>query len=127
MRKNYATFKGRQGSRSWHIGKFAESLVILWMWLRFYNIIDYRYKTKLGELDLVVKRGKTLIIVEIKLRPSLAESLESVPKFSQERIVRATQWYLAKHPKYNDYTVRFDIVAIAPWRFPIHIKNAFYA
>lgn len=65
-----------------------------------------------GELDLVMRAPDALVIVEVRKRAhrGFGTAAESVDARKQSRIVRSTQWLLARHPEWNDLPVRFDVV-----------------
>jgi putative endonuclease len=88
-------------------------------------LLARRYKTPLGEIDLIVKRGRLIAFVEVKARPSWREALESVGRISERRIVGAADLWLAKHPDAAGLDLRYDMVAVIPWRLPRHLPDAF--
>lgn len=104
-------------------GKFIESLASLFLSLKGYKILQKRYKTKFGEIDLLASKAHTLIAIEVKYR-SDQESLPYVisPK-QQARIRRALEYAHKKYPNYVN--LRCDTLLISPYKWPIHIKNAF--
>ena len=67
-----------------------------------------------GELDLVAEHGPTLVFVEVRYRRSAAfgDASESVALRKQQRLVRAAELYLARHPERAQRPCRFDVVAI---------------
>jgi len=90
-----------------------------------FRLIARRYKTPLGEIDLVVKRGRLIVFVEVKARPSQRDGLESVGLAAERRIVGAADLWLAKHPDAAGLDLRYDMVVVAPWRVPLHHPDAF--
>jgi putative endonuclease len=111
--------------RAYRSGIFAESLVALLLRLKGNRIVARRYKTPVGEIDLVALRGKRLTFVEVKRRKSFEDAAEALPTRARRRIVRAAQYWLAAHPSYNGHDMRFDVVLTAPWAWPKFIENAF--
>jgi putative endonuclease len=111
--------------RAYRSGLLAESLVALLLRLKGNRIVARRYKTPVGEIDLVALKGKRLAFVEVKRRQSFEDAAEALPSRARRRIVRAAQYWLAAHPSYNGHDMRFDVVLTAPWRWPRHIENAF--
>ena len=105
-------------------GRWAERLAAWALRLRGYRIIARRFRTPWGELDLVVRRGRLLAFVEVKARRQLDQALESLGARQRQRTVRAAEVFLQHHPRYRDFTLRFDLIAIAPWRLPRHLRNA---
>jgi putative endonuclease len=111
--------------RAYRSGLFAESLVALLLRLKGNRIVARRYKTPVGEIDLVALRGKRLAFVEVKRRKSFEHAAEALPTRARRRIVRAAQYWLSEHPSYNGHDMRFDVVLTGPWRWPHYIENAF--
>jgi len=94
--------------------------------LKGYRILAVRYRTPLGEIDLIARRGDLVLIVEVKVRPSLISAMEAVGHESQRRIEGAADLWLARQPDYARLSLRFDLVAILPRRWPVHVPNIFY-
>lgn len=105
-------------------GRRAESLAALALRLKGYRILARRARTPSGEIDLVIRRGGTVAFVEVKTRASLAEAAASVPHRQRRRIVRAAAHFVAAHPRCAGLTQRFDVVLVAPRRWPRHIISA---
>ncbi len=125
MVKRRATKKGERGEASYRRGLWAEALCRLALRLKFYRIIASRAKTPLGEIDLIAARGRSLAFIEVKARPEEAVAAEAVSCRQKERISRAARAFLARHPFYATYDMRFDVMLVLPRRWPRHIQNAF--
>lgn len=91
-----------------------------------YRILAHRYRTKLGEIDLIARRGDLVLIVEVKARPTLVAAMEAVARDSERRIEGAADLWLSRQPDYGRLSVRFDLVAVLPWRWPVHVENVFH-
>lgn len=98
---------------------------MLFLLAKGYRPIARRYRTPLGEIDLIVKRGRTIAFIEVKARALERDALESVGTFTERRIVDAADLWLAKHPAASGYDLRYDVVVLTPWRLPRHIPDAF--
>lgn len=110
---------------AFRLGLRAETLAAWYLRLCGYRILDRRYRTPAGEIDIVARRGDALCFVEVKARPSVSAALEAVTLASQRRIGRAARIWLSGHPGHERCAWRFDIVAIRPWAWPVHIPAAF--
>ncbi len=108
-------------------GHYAEWLALAWMVLKGYRPRALRYKTPVGEIDLVLTRGNLLVFVEVKGRNSAADAARAVHRTNQSRVVRAAQHYLAAHPAAAGCMVRFDVCLVPWYRLPTHIPHAFEA
>ena len=108
-------------------GLRAEAWAAWWLRLQGYRILAMRYKTPVGEIDLVAKRGGTLAFIEVKARALHADAAEAIHARNQQRVVRAAQHYLQAHPQHAHRTIRFDALLVAWYRWPHHIRHAFDA
>jgi putative endonuclease len=109
------------------IGRQAETRAAVMFRLKGYEILSRRYRTPAGELDLVVRRAKTVAFVEVKARSCLEEALLAVTPVQRRRIVNAARHWLASHCECADHDCRFDIVLVRPYQWPRHYANAFAA
>ena len=115
-------YKLSQKQRAHFKGHTAEWIATLYLRLKGYQILESRFKTPVGEIDILAKSGKMLIAVEVKNRKSLEDAAYSVTPFQKRRIERALLYYLARKP--SPLSFRFDVVLIAPLKWPCHIQGA---
>lgn len=96
--------------------------------LSAYGVLTQRYKTPFGEIDVVARRGKTLVYVEVKARANVQAALSAVSSQQQHRIVQAAQHFIAQYPEYAHHTMRFDVMCVVPRPFwlprIIHVQDA---
>ncbi len=109
---------------SYKTGINAEGLCRLALRLKFYRILATRYKTPLGEIDIVAARGRTVIAVEVKARATRDAAVSSISVPQRERIARALQYFIMCHPAYARHDLRLDVMLAVPGRWPAHIRNA---
>jgi putative endonuclease len=105
-------------------GLWGEWLAEFILRVKGYSILERRYKTKSGEIDLIARKKNRLVFIEVKTRAHLDTALSSIPPRTQQRITRAAQYYIARHPDMLNHEMRFDVIAIQSaflWR---HIYNA---
>lgn len=108
-------------------GLIAENIASTLLKLKFYKILEKRFKTKLGEIDIIAVKNKTLIFIEVKQRKNPEQFLDVISDTQQKRIINSALIYLQRNPKYQNYDLRFDVIFIKfPW-FVKHIRNAFIA
>jgi len=112
-------------AKAYRSGLFAETLTALLLRLKGQRIVAQRYRTPVGEIDLVALKGKRLAFVEVKQRKTFDEAGWSLPSRARRRIVRAAQYWLAGHPDFAGHDIAFDVVLAAPWALPRYIENAF--
>ena len=117
---------GDQRLRHHRRGHRGEWLAAFALMLKGYRIVARRYRTKLGEIDLIARRRDIVAIVEVKVRPTLVEAMEAIGGISERRIEAAADLWLSRQPDYARLSLRFDMVAILPRRWPVHVENVFY-
>jgi len=108
-------------------GASAEMRASFYLAVKGYRTLARRWKSPVGEIDLVVKRGNLIVFVEVKTRATLDSAAESVLPRQRRRITAAAEAWLATHPEHMSHDLRFDAVLIAPKRLPRHIEAAFDA
>lgn len=117
--------KNQSRQKAQKYGLFAESLAAFALRIKGYKIVARNFKTKLGEIDIIARNGDLVAIVEVKARKNLQSSLDSVGYQSTQRIQNSADLWLAKQPDAHLISMRFDIVAVQPKKWPVHIKDAF--
>ena len=110
--------------RAWTLGRLAESLCAWHLRARGYRILARRFRTPMGEIDILARRGNTLAVVEVKARIDAATAMESLRSRQRGRIERAAEVFIAARPALAGMDVRFDVMVVAPWRPPAHIMDA---
>ena len=113
--------------KAFRLGLSAESRAAMLLVAKAYRIVARRFKTPFGEIDIVARRRRALVFVEVKARDTIDEAVEAVTERGKRRIVAAAEFWLASHPDDVDAEIRFDVVVIAPGKIPRHIANAFDA
>lgn len=90
-----------------------------------YQIIQYNYRCRIGEIDIVAKEGENLVFCEVKYRtgPGKGSPLEAVDARKQRKIFQAAMYYLTEH-HISDVPCRFDVIGIEGTRIQL-VKNAF--
>jgi putative endonuclease len=107
------------------LGISAGSRAAAWLIAHGYRILARRFKSPLGEIDIIAARRRTLIFVEVKARVTLDESALSVTPRQQQRIAGAAEIWLANNPMPAITDMRFDVILVAPGKLPRHIQGAF--
>lgn len=110
---------------AFRLGVSAERRAALFMAVKGYRTLAKRWKTPVGEIDLVVQRGALIAFVEVKARAGLDAAAEAVLPRQKKRIIAAAEAWLAAHPEHAGYDMRFDAILVAPGKLPRHIEAAF--
>lgn len=119
------TFRQKKGLSAYRQGLWAEQLCCWILRLKFYRILARRYQTPMGEIDIIATRGDYVAIVEVKARTTEAWAREAISHRQQQRLGRAAQVFLARHPHLFSHTIRFDIMTMSSYGWPTHQTNAF--
>ena len=112
------------------LGAKGEDIAAKWFQRKGFRIERKNFRTKIGEIDLVISRGNMLIFCEVKTRKKkeFAEPFESVTKRKIDTIKKVAEIYLLKN-KAKENEIRFDVVSLVEkgkGKFEInHIENAF--
>ena len=110
-------------------GRRAETLACWFLRFKGYRILERRFKTKQGEIDIIALKGKTVIMAEVKQRASAKNLHETVSFENSERIMNAAELFINKRHNElpRDYELRFDIIHVTGrWKLR-HIQDAFRA
>jgi putative endonuclease len=106
-------------------GLSAESRAAAYLIAKGYRIVARRFKSPVGEIDIIARRRGVLIFVEVKTRATLDQAAFAVLPRQQRRIAAGAGAWLAVHPEDAASPMRFDVVLVAPGRIPRHIAGAF--
>lgn len=108
--------------RSGHSGERWAALALM---LKGFRIVARRYRTPLGEIDLIARRGSLVLIVEVKKRRTLIEAMDAVNRTAQRRIENAADLWLSRQKDAARLSLRFDLVAVLPRRWPVQVPGVF--
>ena len=108
-------------------GALSEWVAALFLTLKGFRIVERNVLAGGGELDLIAKRGSTLVFVEVKFRRDdrFGDAQSFVHDRKQHLLKRAALGYMNRqriNPEHQSY--RFDVIAIDGWRIR-HIQQAF--
>ena len=102
------TYDGRQV-----LGKYGEDLACAELRRRGYAILERRYRTRFGEIDIVARDGEVTVFVEVKARNGreFGGGAAAVTAWKQRRVSQMAIDYIARH-RLHDRPCRFDVVAV---------------
>jgi putative endonuclease len=92
--------------------------------LRGYRIVERGFRAHVGEIDIVARRGRVLVFIEVKARQDEAKAGESLKPRQAARIGRAAGAFVHARPQLSSLDMRFDVMLVAPWRLPVHLMDA---
>jgi putative endonuclease len=95
------------------LGKAGEDLAVAALVARGYAILDRRYRSRHGEIDIVAVEGQTVVFVEVRARSAreFGSAAESVTDAKKRKVTAMAVEYLARR-RLTDRPCRFDVVAI---------------
>lgn len=108
--------------KAYRFGLWAETAAVLYYASRGYLPVARRYKTKLGEIDLIVASGKQIIFVEVKARKK-HDPIFPLHPMQLQRIQRAALLFVAKTPRFASVQQSVDLLLIKPWSWPQRLTN----
>ncbi len=113
-----------RGALAHRRGLAAETRCMWYLRLCGYRILAVRFKTPVGEVDIVARRGRTVAFIEVKSRPDLTRAAQAISPASQARIRNASTWFLASRPDLAQHNLRMDAMFVTPvtW-LPVHLKG----
>ncbi len=108
------------------VGSVYEEKVAEWLARHGYRILERNFRCRLGEIDIIAQRGRTISFVEVKYRGSGACGVpaEAVDHRKQERISNVASYFLYQGKYPSDMPCRFDVAAVSPEGIE-YIENAF--
>ena len=106
-------------------GIVSEYIAAFYLLLHGHRIAALRYRTKAGEIDIIARKGDLVRFIEVKARADTAASVFAVSGETQRRIRNASEFWLSGQPDAGNLSWSYDIVAVRPWRLPVHLKDAF--
>jgi len=108
-------------------GRRAETAAALWQQLKGYRTLDRRARMPACEIDLVARKGRVLVLVEVKAQRTQDMALESVTRELRKRLEQAANQRVSRRHGLQQHLWRFDIVMIAPGKLPRHMRDAWRA
>ena len=115
MKRKRAEIRGRRG----------ETIAAWWLRFQGWRIVAVRTKTRMGEVDLIARRGRTVAFVEVKTRATQAELDIAIDRHRLSRVAAAANLLTARYAPGGE-DIRIDVILIRPWRLPQHIPNAWH-
>lgn len=118
--------KRREAERRGHL---AEALAAFSLRIKGYRILERRYRCRTGEIDIIARKGRVIVFVEVKARGESLAAVDAVSHASRQRIRAAGDRWIASQTargaELSGFSFRYDIVAILPRRWPQHFVDAF--
>lgn len=111
---------------TYYTGIFSEWYARMFLRFHGYKILKSRYvtgkNTNRAEIDIIAKRKKTIVFVEVKNRPDLRTAWDAISPAQIQRLRRAADGFLSKNRWMGN--ARFDVIAVCGLQI-YWAKNAF--
>ncbi len=104
-------------------GRKGELAAELYLRAKGWSVLARRRKTPVGEIDLIVRRAKTVAFVEVKWRKRAEDLAIAIDEYRPRRVAAAAE-AVAHEYATDGEDLRVDVVLLAPGRLPHHIVNA---
>ena len=104
-------------------GYWGEFFAICLLKIKGYSLLAHRYKTYVGEIDIVAKRKNEIVFIEVKARKDEEKCHIAITQKQLRRVQNASQIFLKRNPQFQDYAIRYDVILISDWSLPLHIEN----
>ncbi len=101
----------------------AERLALLALVLKGYWPMARDYRAHGGEIDLVMRRGRLIIAVEVKARATIEAAAAAVTPAKIARIAAAMRQFRAERRLGDEHVFRCDAVLVVPRRWPRHVVD----
>jgi len=111
--------------KAYRRGHVAEYIAAFYLFTKGYRILAIRHRTRLGEIDVIARKGDLVVFVEVKARADEQQAIDAVGFMTQKRIRDASDLWLAKRADRARLSQRYDIIAILFGRLPRHFTDAF--
>jgi putative endonuclease len=115
--------RAARGAAARRRGARAERLAVWLLRLKGYAILARDLRLPGGEIDIVARRGRVLVFVEVKARADIAAAAEALRRRQRARIVRAAAAFLARRPDLAGHDARFDAILFGRL-LPRHVADA---
>ncbi|WP_018075427.1 YraN family protein [Novosphingobium nitrogenifigens] len=117
---------GRNRSTADRKGHKGEGLAAFYLQCKGWRVLARRQRVGqgrgVGEVDLVVRRGRTVAFVEVKWRSDVRSLDQALDEQRLRRVARAAQAMVHRFARPDDVT-RIDAILLAPWHWPRHITH----
>ena len=107
-----------------HVTPYGEVDATAHLLAKGYHILARRIVTPWGELDTLASRRDRIAFIEVKRRAMLADAEAALTPAQGDRIARAADHWLSRHPSYLDRQIGLDAILVTARGWPRHIPNA---
>jgi len=108
-------------------GRFGEELALEYFLKRDYQLLARNYRTRYGEIDVVVEKGEVVVFIEVRTRQNngMGAPVETITRAKRHRLIK-TALHFIQRKRMQNRQFRFDVFIIDGQNLE-HIENAFYS
>ena len=110
--------------RAWRLGRIAETLAVWHLRAKGYRIVTRQFRSRVGEIDIIARRGRVLVFVEVKARRDVATAADAISTRQKNRIIRTAEVFVQARPSLALMDERFDAILVSPRHWPRHLVDA---
>ncbi len=110
------SFFSRVSTTSYQKGIWAEEKAAQELALKGYEVLEKRYKTRYGEIDMIARHADVIVFIEVKIRQDLSEAFYAITPKNRRRVEKAALHYVSQNPDIAEMSMRFDVVALCKGR-----------
>lgn len=116
--------KNQSNCNAYNLGLIAEKRALNVMISLGFTMLKSRYKSKLGEIDLIVinESKKLIVFLEVKYRKKIYDYDCVLSQKQIERIKNSSEEFMLNNDKFKDFDMRIDVFIFTPQKY-IHIEN----
>jgi len=109
-------FSGKDKSQKGLSGSAAEQMALEFLQARGLTLSARNFRTRRGEIDLIMLDNKVLVFVEVRFRRSavFGSAEESITAQKCQRLMAAAEAYMQRYKLTEKVSARFDAIAISP-------------
>lgn len=106
-------------------GHKGEALACWWLRLHGWRILGRRVRVRAGEVDIIARRGRSLAFIEVKTRQKAQDLDLAIDAYRLRRVAAAMQVLTPRFACPGD-DIRLDVLLLAPFSWPRHLKNVWH-
>ena len=100
------------------IGTLGEQLIGRWLQLNNYELLEYNWRCRWGEIDLIAQErtSRAIAFIEVKTRSAYnwdADGLLALNAAKQQKLIKTASLFLSKHPSLAELPCRFDVALVS--------------
>lgn len=111
--------------KNFKFGVDAERIAMIFLWLKGYKILRWRYRNCLGEIDIIAKKRNCLVFVEVKARKGAKKMGEILNRNQINRIKNSAEYFVGQNLEFAQCFRSFDLIFVRGFFRLTHHKNFF--